>query len=80
HFDLVILDLAMPNMDGWETLKWIRGNVSTVALPVLIRTGTGTDEVEADILRAGADDYVTKETDAQRFLARVAAVIRRTRV
>jgi CheY-like chemotaxis protein len=77
---LMMLDLAMPRMDGWETLKWIRGNVGTAALPVLVRTGTGSDEIEAELLEAGADDYVSKSTDAKRFLARVGAVIRRTKV
>ncbi len=79
-YDLVVLDLQMPEMDGYETLKWIRGNVQTTALPVLVRTGTGSDEIEAELLRAGADDYVDKSVDAPRFLARVGAVIRRTRV
>jgi len=78
--DLVVLDLQMPNMDGWETLKWIRGHVPTAALPVVVRTGTGSDEIEAELLQAGADDYVTKSVDAPRFLARVGAVIRRTRI
>jgi DNA-binding response OmpR family regulator len=79
-FDLVILDLAMPELDGWGTRKWIRGNVGTAALPVMVRTGTGSEEIETELLRAGADDYVSKSVDAPRFLARVAAMIRRTRV
>jgi DNA-binding response OmpR family regulator len=44
---------------------------------VLIRTGTGSDTIEAQLLEAGADDYVDKSVDADRFMARVRAVLRR---
>ena len=76
-FRLVVLDLAMPGMDGRQVLDQIRGSVETAALPVLIRTGTGSDKIEAELLQAGADDYVDKSMDAARFLARVHAVLRR---
>jgi type II secretory ATPase GspE/PulE/Tfp pilus assembly ATPase PilB-like protein/ActR/RegA family two-component response regulator len=77
EYNLVILDLAMPGLDGREVLRQIRGAVGTAALPVLIRTGTGSDSLEAELLEAGADDYVDKSVDADRFLARVGAVLRR---
>jgi type II secretory ATPase GspE/PulE/Tfp pilus assembly ATPase PilB-like protein/ActR/RegA family two-component response regulator len=77
EFSLVILDLAMPGLDGREVLQQIRGSVDTAALPVLIRTGTGSDILEAELLEAGADDYVDKSVDADRFMARVHAVLRR---
>ena len=68
----------MPDLDGRAMLQQIRGSVDTLALPVLVRTGSGSDKVEAEILEAGADDYVSKSVDAQRFLARVRAVLRRS--
>lgn len=77
EYSLVILDLAMPGLDGRAVLDQIRGSVDTAALPVLIRTGTGSDKIEAELLEAGADDYVEKSVDADRFLARVHAVLRR---
>jgi type II secretory ATPase GspE/PulE/Tfp pilus assembly ATPase PilB-like protein/ActR/RegA family two-component response regulator len=77
EFALVILDLAMPGMDGREVLQQIRGSIDTAALPVLIRTATGSDVLEAELLEAGADDYVDKSVDADRFMARVHAVLRR---
>ncbi len=77
-FSLVILDLSMPGMDGREVLDKIRGSVDTAALPVLIRTGTGNEKVEAELLEAGADDYLDKSVDADRFVARVKAVLRRS--
>jgi DNA-binding response OmpR family regulator len=76
-YHLVILDLAMPGLDGRQVLNHIRGSVETSAVPVLIRTGTGSDRIEAELLEAGADDYVEKSVDAERFLARVHAVLRR---
>ena len=77
-FSLLILDLSMPGMDGREVLDKIRGSVDTAALPVLIRTGTGNERVEAEMLEAGADDYLDKSVDATRFVARVKAVLRRS--
>jgi type II secretory ATPase GspE/PulE/Tfp pilus assembly ATPase PilB-like protein/ActR/RegA family two-component response regulator len=77
EYSLVILDLAMPGLHGREVLSQIRGSVGTAAVPVLIRTGTGSDRVEAELLEAGADDYVDKSVDAERLLARVHAVLRR---
>jgi CheY-like chemotaxis protein len=76
-YKLVILDLAMPGLDGRQVLDQIRGTVDTSALPVLIRTGTGSDKLERELLEAGADDYVEKSVDPGRFLARVHAVLRR---
>lgn len=77
EFKLIVLDLAMPGLDGREVLDQIRGSVETAALPVLIRTSTGSDQLEAELLEAGADDYVDKSVDAARFMARVQAVMRR---
>ena len=78
NFSLLILDLSMPGMDGREVLDKVRGSVDTAALPVLIRTGTGNEKVEAELLEAGADDYLDKSVDASRFVARVKAVLRRS--
>lgn len=76
-FKLIVLDLAMPGLDGRQVLDQIRGSIETAALPVLIRTSTGSDALEAELLEAGADDYVEKSVDANRFMARVHAVMRR---
>jgi len=76
-YRMVVLDLTMPGLDGRQVLDLIRGSVTTSALPVLIRTGTGNDKIEAEMLEAGADDYVTKTVEPERFLARVHAVLRR---
>ncbi len=76
-YKLIILDLAMLGLGGREVLDQVRGSVDTSALPVLLRTATGSDTLEAELLEAGADDYVAKPLDAARFMARVHAVTRR---
>jgi DNA-binding response OmpR family regulator len=76
-WSLLVLDLSMPGMSGRELLNWVRGAVSTAALPVLVRTGKEGEESEVELLEAGADDYLSKGVQANRFLARVRAIVRR---
>ncbi len=76
-FSLVILDLTMPGLDGRKVLDRIRGSKDTAAIPVLISTAFGGDEVETELLEAGADDFLEKTGDAKRYIARVKAVLRR---
>jgi DNA-binding response OmpR family regulator len=74
--DLVILDVAMPEMDGWETLERIR-ELSDV--PVLMLTAKEAEADRVRGLRSGADDYVTKPFAREELLARVEALLRRAR-
>ena len=68
--DLVVLDVSMPGLDGWEVLKRIR-ELSDV--PVLMLTARAEELEKVRGLRAGADDYVTKPFGRQELLARVRA-------
>jgi len=72
--DLVILDVMIPEMDGFETLKRIR-EVSTVPVIMLTVKGEETDRVTG--LDLGADDYVTKPFSPRELVSRVKAVLRR---
>ncbi len=72
--DLVVLDLSLPELDGWEVLARIR-EVSEV--PVLMLTGHGDELQKVRGLRSGADDYVTKPFGRQELVARVEALLRR---
>jgi DNA-binding response OmpR family regulator len=72
--DLVLLDVTMPDLDGWQTLERIR-DLSDV--PVLMLTGRGEELERVRGLKAGADDYVTKPFGRQELLARVEALLRR---
>lgn len=72
---LVVLDMDMPGMNGLEVLRAIKSNRATAALPVVILTGS--DSMEAEAMDAGADDYIRKPLDPERFMARIKAVLRR---
>ena len=72
--DLVVLDVNMPDLDGWATLERIR-ELSDVPVVMLSARGEELEKVRA--LRAGADDYVTKPFGRQELLARVESVLRR---
>jgi DNA-binding response OmpR family regulator len=72
--DLVLLDVSMPELDGWGTLERIR-EVSDVPVVMLSALGAELEKVRA--LRGGADDYVTKPFGRQELLARVESVLRR---
>jgi two-component system response regulator QseB len=74
-FDLVLLDLGLPRMDGLQVLKWLRGTGSTV--PVLILTARDSVNDRIKGLDAGADDYIVKPFDFDELAARVRAVLRR---
>ena len=74
--DLVILDVAMPGLDGWATLERIR-EVSDV--PVLMLTARDAELERVRGLRGGADDYVVKPFGRQELVARVEVLLRRSR-
>lgn len=74
--DLVILDIMLPGVDGFEACQKIR-DVSDVAIIMLTARNTAEDRLRG--FRAGADDYVSKPFSAQELMARVEAVLRRTR-
>ena len=73
-FDLVILDLGLPDLDGTDLLRMIR---AVSAVPVIVATARGEDEVVVSTLDAGADDYLVKPFSVSQLQARVRAVLRR---
>lgn len=74
--DLVLLDLLLPQKDGFEVLTELR--ITHPALPVVILTARGSEDDRVRGLRGGADDYVVKPFSARELLARVEAVLRRS--
>lgn len=74
-YDVIILDVMMPKLDGFEVLKRLRAK--KIAAPVLMLTAKSDVSDKIDALNGGADDYITKPFDTQELLARVKALLRR---
>jgi CheY-like chemotaxis protein len=75
---LVLLDVMMPGMDGWEVLRRLRENPSTRSVPVIMLTGADSEASKVAGFSLGADDYVTKPFSIQELWCRIDAVLRRT--
>ena len=76
--DLVILDRALPDGEGLDLLKNLRGEDRSARLPVLVLTAQNTTTDKVVGLREGADDYITKPFNTEELVARVEALLRRT--
>ena len=76
HPDIVLLDVMMPVMDGWEVCRAIRQTDKKTPIIMLTAKGETTDKVSS--LKMGADDYITKPFEMKEVLARIEAVLRRT--
>lgn len=73
--DLVLLDILMPGLDGYETCRRIRSNPATSFLPVVMITASGGEQ-KVRATEAGADDFITKPFDQAELLARVRSLVR----
>lgn len=77
EYDVIVLDLMLPDIDGYEVLRRLRD--SKVETPVLILSGLGEMDHKIKGLGYGADDYLTKPFDKRELVARVQAIVRRAR-
>src|SRR6185437_15387444 len=81
--DLVLLDVMLPDMDGFEVIRRLRDRPRPLSgdrpgqVPVLFLTARDTTQDKINGLRLGGDDYVTKPFDLEELLARIEAVLRR---
>ncbi|PWB84505.1 MAG: DNA-binding response regulator [Methylocystaceae bacterium] len=76
HYDLILLDLHLPDMSGYEVLRKLRhGGVKT---PILILSGSAAVQDKVKALTLGADDYLSKPFHRQELIARIYAIVRRT--
>ncbi len=76
-YDIILLDLNLPDMSGFEVLKHLR--VAKVQTPILILSGTSTIENKVKGLGVGADDYLTKPFHKDELVARIHAIVRRSK-
>ena len=77
---LMILDVMMPGMDGFELLRHLRQNPLTKSMPIIMLTARGTEEDRISGFEYGADDYVTKPFSPKELMLRVKRLIKRTNV
>jgi serine/threonine protein kinase/CheY-like chemotaxis protein len=71
RYDVVVLDVMMPDVDGFEVLRLLRARFSKLELPVLMATALDASKDVVDALRHGANDYVTKPVDFEQLQARI---------
>ena len=76
-YDIIVLDLMLPDIDGLEVLRRLRD--ARVGTPVLILSGLSQSEKKVKGLGSGADDYLTKPFDKDELLARIQAIVRRSK-
>ncbi len=75
--DLVVLDLMLPERDGWNLTRLVRGDPALASLPIVMLTARVEDSDKVAGLELGADDYVAKPFNPHELVARVRAVLRR---
>jgi two-component system, OmpR family, alkaline phosphatase synthesis response regulator PhoP len=76
-FDMILLDLMLPGLDGLEVAKRLKGNDQTRHIPIIMLTAKGEEADVVTGLELGADDYITKPFSPRVLLARIKAVMRR---
>lgn len=78
HIDLIVLDIMMPNMDGYELAQEIRA--ADIQIPILMATAKQLPEDKKKGFRLGTDDYMTKPVDTEEMLLRIQALLRRSQI
>ena len=76
-YDIILLDLLLPDMDGYEVLRRLRA--ARISTPVLILSGLSEPDKKIKGLGCGADDYLTKPYDRGELIARIQAIVRRSK-
>ncbi|MGZ5493616.1 MAG: response regulator transcription factor [Thermoanaerobaculia bacterium] len=78
-FDFLILDLNLPDLDGFTICRELRRSPATLRLPILMLTARASEQDRVTGLELGADDYLVKPFSVRELLARVAAILRRSK-
>ena len=80
HIDLILLDIMMPRMDGYEFTEIIRGNQMLRDIPILMVTARETPADKRKGFLIGTDDYMVKPVDEEEMILRIAALLRRSKI
>lgn len=74
--DLILMDMGLPVMDGWEATRRLKADAYTAAVPIIALTAHAMADDRVRALQAGCDDFDTKPIDLERLLGKVAALVR----
>jgi len=77
--ELILMDISLPEIDGWEATRLLRADVSTASIPVIALTAHAMESDRVRSLEAGCDDYDTKPVELQRLLDKIEALLTRGR-
>jgi two-component system cell cycle response regulator DivK len=78
HPDLILMDMRLPVMDGWEATRRIKVGTMTSTIPVIALTAYAMDDERRRCLEAGCDDYETKPLEFPRLLAKLRSILNTT--
>ena len=76
--DLILMDLSLPEMDGWEAARRLKASEATREIPIIALTAYASESDRATALEAGCDDYETKPLDLEQLLKKIRALTRET--
>lgn len=69
--DVILMDMSLPNVDGWDATRMLKGDPSTCAIPVIALTAHAMEEDRHRALNAGCDEYETKPIELPRLIAKI---------